>query len=41
MIRFPFVFASYTTAFLTPDYVAFCKGAPRTFMSFCHATTLS
>jgi len=41
MVQFPFVLTSYTTAFLTPNYIAFAVQTTRTFMSFCHATTLS
>ena len=40
-VGFPLIFTSDTTVLLTPNYIAFAIKTTRTFMSLCHATTLS
>ncbi len=35
------IFALYTATLFAPNYIAFTKRTSRTFMSFCHATTLT
>ena len=40
-VGLPLIFTSDTTTLLSPNYIAFAIRTSRTFMSLCHATTLS